>query len=337
MALLEDPTIDAIYIALPNGLHYEWTIRALKAGKHVLLEKPSVSNAIEAASLFAYHASLPAASRPVLLEAFHARFHPAWRQFLSLTAEPERIENVTSLFTLPKSFFPRTDIRYKYDLAGGSLMDLGTYTIAALRDVFRAEPLACTSATPKLLPKPGDQRIDVGIVADFEFPNGATGTLDADLERKTWFCLPSIEMAKIVVKYRDVVIDDETRAFGAPKHVMSKTVTYWGFPGPHFWHRIQVNEKHVWLESGTEKVIEKRDKKKNFTKYVWDEGDKKGDLHWSTYRYMLDEFVCKVRGEKGTGIWVDGEDSINQMKMIDSGYEKAGLPLRPTSTYRSES
>ena len=215
-------------------------------------------------------------------------------------------------------------------------MDLGTYTIAALRDVFRAEPVACISATPKLLRKPGDQRIDVGVVADFKFPNGGIGALDADLERRTWFGLPSIEMAKIVVKYRDIVIDDEARAFGAPKHVMSKTVTYSGFPAPHFWHRIQVHEKHVWIESGTEKVVEKKEKKKNFTKYVWDEGDKKGDLHWSTYRYMLDEFVCRIRGEKGTGIWVDGEDSINQMKMIDSGYERAGLPLRPTSTYRTE-
>lgn len=50
-ALLDDPTIDAIYIALPIGLHYEWAMKALKAGKHVLLEKPSTSNASEASSL----------------------------------------------------------------------------------------------------------------------------------------------------------------------------------------------------------------------------------------------------------------------------------------------
>ncbi|GIZ44592.1 hypothetical protein CKM354_000778600 [Cercospora kikuchii] len=46
--LLDDPSIDAVYIALPNGHHYEWAIRSLKAGKHVLLEKPSTSNAHEA-------------------------------------------------------------------------------------------------------------------------------------------------------------------------------------------------------------------------------------------------------------------------------------------------
>ncbi|PVH77462.1 oxidoreductase domain-containing protein [Cadophora sp. DSE1049] len=335
-ALLDDPTIGGIYLALPNGLHYEWTLRALKAGKHVLLEKPSVSNGIEAASLFAYHASLPPASRPVLLEAFHARFHPAWHKFLSLAAEPENIESVSARFVLPAGSFPKEDIRWNYDLAGGSLMDIGTYTIAALRDVFRAEPVACTSATPRLVSKPGDQRIDSGLAADFKFPNGGTGTIDADLARKTWLSLPSIKMAKIVVKYRDVEIDDEARASATPKHVMMRTVTFWGFPAPHLWHRIQVLEKHVWIESGTEKVVEKKEDKRNYTAYIWDEGEKKRDLHWSTYRYMLDEFVCKIRGEKGTGAWIDGEDSVKQMKMIDSGYVKAGLPLRPTSTYKPD-
>jgi predicted dehydrogenase len=75
--ILDDPNIDCIFIPLPNGLHYEWAVRAIRAGKHVLLEKPSVSNAIEAETLF----SLPELSKPnapVLLEAFHNRFFPAW-------------------------------------------------------------------------------------------------------------------------------------------------------------------------------------------------------------------------------------------------------------------
>ncbi|KAH6721625.1 putative oxidoreductase [Leptodontidium sp. MPI-SDFR-AT-0119] len=332
-ALLDDPTIDAIYLALPNGLHYEWTLRALQAGKHVLLEKPTVSNATEAASLFNYHASLPEVSRPVLVEAFHPRFHPAWHKFLSLI-DPKSIDSVHAHFSVPAGFFPKGNIRWDFDLAGGSLMDIGTYSVAALRDVFRAEPIVCTSAKARLLPKPGDQRVDTGFDAEFKFPNGGVGRIEADLARKGWLGLPSIRMAKIVVKSKDVQIDDEARAFGPPKHIMSRTVTFWGFPGAHFWHRIQVRERHAMIDTKTEKVVEKWEDKRNMTAYMWSEGEMKGDLHWSTYRYMLDEFVCKIRGRKGTRAWIDGADSIKQAEMIDSAYLKAGLPLRPTSTFK---
>ena len=89
-ALLDDSVIDAIYIALPNALHYEWAMKALKAGKHVLLEKPSTSNALEAWSLFrspllalSGAGSSDARSPIILLDAVHIRFHPAWQKFLS--------------------------------------------------------------------------------------------------------------------------------------------------------------------------------------------------------------------------------------------------------------
>src|SRR5271163_3586651 len=94
-ALLDDPTIDAVYIPLPNGLHYEWTLRALRAGKHVLEEKPSVSNSTEASSLIKAHQALQA-PQPVLLEAVHYLFHPAWQTFLSLLSSSD-IASVQSI------------------------------------------------------------------------------------------------------------------------------------------------------------------------------------------------------------------------------------------------
>ena len=81
--ILEDPELDAVFIPLTNSLHFEWAVRAIRADKHVLVEKPSVSNSTEANMLF----SMPEISKPnapVLLEAFHFRFHPAVHKFRSL-------------------------------------------------------------------------------------------------------------------------------------------------------------------------------------------------------------------------------------------------------------
>jgi predicted dehydrogenase len=70
--MLDDPSIDAIYNPLPNGLHYEWTMKALKAGKHVLVEVPSTNRSSEAKEMFA----LAKEKNLVLLEAFHYRYDP---------------------------------------------------------------------------------------------------------------------------------------------------------------------------------------------------------------------------------------------------------------------
>src|SRR6185295_11726888 len=83
--LLADPEIDAIYNPLPNSLHAEWTIRALRAGKHVLCEKPFASNAREAEEM----ANAAKETGLVLSEAFAYRYHPITARVKDILASGE--------------------------------------------------------------------------------------------------------------------------------------------------------------------------------------------------------------------------------------------------------
>ena len=70
--LIADPELDAVYIPLPNGRHAEWTLAAIKAGKHVLCEKPFTANAEQAKQV----AAAAENTGLVVMEAFHYRYHP---------------------------------------------------------------------------------------------------------------------------------------------------------------------------------------------------------------------------------------------------------------------
>lgn len=120
--LLDDPWIDAVYNPLPNSLHFEWTMRAIKAGKHVLLEKPSCNTADETRRAFEF-----AESRGVvLLEAFHYRFHPAIQRLCEVAQSGElgRIKSLEGSLTLPSWYFSRNDIRFDWSLGAGCLLDM---------------------------------------------------------------------------------------------------------------------------------------------------------------------------------------------------------------------
>jgi hypothetical protein len=64
--------------------------------------------------------------------------------------------------------------------------------------------------------------------------------------------------------------------------------------------------------------------------------DAAGEIHWSTYRYTLEEFVNEIKGCKGSGVFVSHEESIAQSRALDMIYEKSSLGLRPTSKRVSE-
>ena len=136
-ALLDDPTIDCVYIPLPNHLHAEWTRRAILAGKHVLCEKPFVADPVEAAELF----TLADVRGVRLAEAFMYRHHPkthVLRQVVD-SGELGAIHTIRSWFTYPAED-SAADIRFQPGMDGGALRDVGSYPVSMCNYLVDAEP-----------------------------------------------------------------------------------------------------------------------------------------------------------------------------------------------------
>ncbi len=166
-ALLADPEIDAVYIPLPNTLHVEWTKKALLAGKHVLTEKPLTMKASEFDEIIA----LRDKTGLLAAEAFMIIQHPQFLRAKQYVDEGAigRVEHVDSAFTYDNRNSPE-NIRNRPETGGGSLPDIGVYTIGSARFVTGAEPLLDT-LTARIRYENG---VDVfaQIEGEFEGPQG---------------------------------------------------------------------------------------------------------------------------------------------------------------------
>ncbi len=177
--LLADTDVEVVYNPSPNGDHVRWTLAALRAGKHVLSEKPFASNAAEARLV----ADEPNPSGLVVFEGFHHHYHPTYQRLLQLVAEGA-VGEVTRLDVHMK--FDCTDvgdIRWSWPLAGGSLMDLGCYTLHVARDVAAALGGSFRPVSARTTSHPGvDPRVDATARVEGVLPNGAVAVLESSLE-----------------------------------------------------------------------------------------------------------------------------------------------------------
>jgi xylose dehydrogenase (NAD/NADP) len=174
-ALLEDQGVDAVYVSLPNGLHLEWSERALRAGKHVLCEKPMGRDPAAVAAAF----DVAAEHERVLMEAFMYRHHPQTRRVTELVAQGAvgALRLVRAAFSFPLS--DQNDVRLSRALDGGALMDVGCYCVSAAR-LLAGEP-AGVSAEYRV----GGDGVDVGLVGSLRFGDGTLGVLDCGLDCAT--------------------------------------------------------------------------------------------------------------------------------------------------------
>jgi predicted dehydrogenase len=171
-ALLRDPDIEAVYIALPNHLHTEWTLRAIEAGKHVLCEKPVALSYADAR-----RAADEASARKLrLMEALMFRHHPQHARIREIAASGEigEVVNFRGAFT-----FPASDVQRLWDasMGGGALLDVGVYPISAARYHFNAEPQKVAALAAF------ERGVDRHIIGILEFSGGRTACVEGGFDQ----------------------------------------------------------------------------------------------------------------------------------------------------------
>lgn len=171
-ALLDDPDVQAIYIPLPNALHREWTIRCAESGKHVLCEKPLALSPAECDEMIAACRQ----HRVLLMEAFMDRFHPRTEDVARLVRAGElgEVRMVRAAFTF-QATNPARNVRFRPDLGGGALYDVGCYTVNLSRMVLGEpeEVFACGRI--------GEYGVDEQVGAVLRFGGGRLAMIDCGL------------------------------------------------------------------------------------------------------------------------------------------------------------
>ncbi len=175
--VIDDPEVDVVYNALHNGAHGPWNIKALAAGKHVLSEKPSASNAAEAKEV----AAAVSKSGKVFMEGFHYYYHPVFQRLLAIVKSGEigEVIKVESALLIPMP--EKDDLRLKFDLAGGSMMDVGCYSLHSQRMISQliadGEPTIVKADA-----NAADGKIDTKLYMQLKYPNGVAALAKGDFE-----------------------------------------------------------------------------------------------------------------------------------------------------------
>jgi predicted dehydrogenase len=141
----------------------------------VLCEKPFTANASEAEEV----AAVATRTGLVVMEAFHYRYHPLAQRMLHIVESGElgTVERIETALCFPLPKF--SDIRYQYDLAGGALMDVGTYAVHMARLLGREEPEVASAIAKLRTPN-----VDRAMRAELKFPSGHTGRITCSMWSK---------------------------------------------------------------------------------------------------------------------------------------------------------
>jgi predicted dehydrogenase len=174
-ALLDDPDVEAVYNPLPNSMHVEWSLRALEAGKHVLVEKPLTRRAADAEELF----DAADERELVVMEAFMYRHNPQTAKLVELVEGGSigTLQNVRAAFGF--SLYDDENVRLRSDVEGGALMDVGSYCVSSSR-LLAGEPERVYGEQVV-----GPSGVDVRFHGTLRFPGGVVSQFDCGFRMPT--------------------------------------------------------------------------------------------------------------------------------------------------------
>ena len=189
--LLADDELDAVYISLPNGMHHEWTLQAIDAGKHVLVEKPYSRRGAEAEEAW----STAEQAGVIVMEAFMWRHHPQAAKARELVESGAigRLREIRTTFSFP--LFDHANVRMVADLDGGALMDVGCYCVSGAR-LLGGEPEHVYGEQVV-----GPTGVDVDFYGVLRFPQDVVAVFDAS------FTLPKRQRLEAVGEEGTLVLE----------------------------------------------------------------------------------------------------------------------------------
>lgn len=168
-SIKDNPDVDIIYIVLPNGMHPEYTIRGLKAGKHVLTEKPMSPTPADCQAMI----DAGRKANRKLMVAYRCRYEPFNQRMIQMARDqelgPVKLLQTEAGFNIgdPNQW------RLKKDLAGGgSLMDIGIYALQAARYISGEEPIEVNAMTYNTPGDPRFKEVEETINFQLRFPGG---------------------------------------------------------------------------------------------------------------------------------------------------------------------
>lgn len=299
-SLLDDPAVDFVLVAVPPHLRFEWARRALEAGKHVLLQTALGLNGHEAREL----ANVAERTRKILVEVVPSQYHPSVHRLKELVNNGDfgkllKVNVESSSNILGRRPFA-TNPRWQYQLGGGSLI-ANNQTLGIchyILDTTSPEEILQAKANTTL----DDPRVDVDMKATLRYSSRGDDVL-VNLSTRIsarW----KFGLLPCFWDLPTITIETE-----------KAEIVFYNVTSPHLFHYIAIKSKttgkrsYHWMFKGG---------------VCW---QNRGGRLWSSQRYQLEAFIDKLRGREAV-CWVESEESVATIEVVDEIYRKAGLPVR---------